>query len=99
VILGEVTKVDKDAKRVFVSDVDRNDVPIEYDYLILATGVNHSYFGHNEFAKFAPGLKTLAGAVDIRNMILQALEQVEAEEDPARHRDLFTFILVTVRTA
>jgi NADH dehydrogenase FAD-containing subunit len=94
VILGEVTGVDKEAKRVFVTGVDREDVPLEYDYLILATAVNHSYFGHNEFAKFAPGLKTLAGAVDIRNMILQALEQAEDEEDPARHRDLLTFSLV-----
>jgi NADH dehydrogenase FAD-containing subunit len=94
VILGEVTGVDKDAKRVFISDVDRENVPLEYDYLILATGVNHSYFGHNEFAKFAPGLKTLADAVQIRNMVLQTFEQAEAEEDPTRHRDLLTFILV-----
>jgi NADH dehydrogenase FAD-containing subunit len=94
VILGEVTRVDKEARRVFVTGVDREDVPIEYDYLILATGVNHSYFGHNEFAKFAPGLKTLAGAVDIRNMVLQALEQAEAEADPTRHPELLTFVLV-----
>src|SRR5450432_1932118 len=59
VILGEVTGIDKDAKRVFVSGVDRKDVPIEYEYLVIATGVHHSYFGHNEFAKFAPGLKTV----------------------------------------
>jgi NADH dehydrogenase FAD-containing subunit len=94
VILGEVIGIEKEAKRVFVTDVDRENVPVEYDYLILATGVNHSYLGHNEFAKFAPGLKTLANAVDIRNMILQAFEQAEAEEDPTRHRDLLTFILV-----
>ena len=94
VILGEVTRVDKEARRVFVTSVDREDVPIEYDYLILATGVNHSYFGHNEFAKFAPGLKTLANAVEIRNIVLQAFEQAETEEDPIRHRDLLTFILV-----
>ena len=60
VILGEVTGVDKDRKCVFVSDADRENVPIAYDYLILATGATHSYFGHNEFEKFAPGMKSLA---------------------------------------
>ena len=94
VILGEVTGVDKDKRCVFASSADRENVPVEYDYLILATGVTHSYFGHNEFAQFAPGLKSLADAVAIRNRILQAFEQAEAEEDPARHRDLLTFVLV-----
>src|ERR1700722_16631047 len=94
VILGEVTGVDKDQKCGFVSDADRQEVPIKYDYLILATGVTHSYFGHNEFEQFAPGLKTLADAVSIRNKILEAFEQAEAEEDPTHHRDLLTFILV-----
>jgi len=94
VILGEVTGVDKGQKCVFVSDADRQNVSITYDYLILATGVSHSYFGHDEFEEFAPGLKSLADAVVIRNKILQAFEQAEAEEDPARHRDLLTFVLV-----
>src|SRR5271169_1122961 len=94
VILGEVTGVDKDQKRVFVSDADRQNVPISYDYLILATGSTHSYFGHNEFEQFAPGLKSLADAEAARNKILQAFELAEAEDDPARHRDLLTFILV-----
>jgi NADH:ubiquinone reductase (H+-translocating) len=94
VILGEVTGVDNDRRCVFVSSVDRENVPVEYDFLILATGVTHSYFGHNEFAQFAPGLKSLADAVAIRNRILEAFEQAEAEENPARHRDLLTFVLV-----
>jgi NADH dehydrogenase len=94
VILGEVTGVDKDQKCVIVRDADREGVRLSYDYLVLATGVTHSYFGHNEFEMFAPGLKSLADAVDIRNKILQAFEQAEAEEDPARHRDLLTFVLV-----
>jgi len=94
VILGEVIGVDKDQKRVFVNDADRREVPIPFDYLILATGATHSYFGHNEFEKYAPGLKSLADAVAIRNKILQAFEQAEAEEDPSRHRDLLTFVLV-----
>jgi NADH dehydrogenase FAD-containing subunit len=67
---------------------------VAYDYLILATGATHSYFGHNEFEEFAPGLKSLADAVSARNRILQAFEQAEAEDDPGRYRDLLTFILV-----
>ncbi len=94
VILGEVIGVDKHQKRVFVSDADRQGVPIAYNYLILATGATHSYFGHNEFQKYAPGLKSLADAVAIRNKILQAFEEAEAEEDPNHHRDLLTFVLV-----
>jgi len=94
VILGEATGVDKDKKCVFVSTADREEVPASYDYLILATGVTHSYFGNDQFAKFAPGLKSLADAVAVRNKILQAFEQAEAEEDPSRHRDLLTFVLV-----
>src|SRR5882672_5620666 len=94
VILGEVIGVDKHQKRVFVSDADRQGVPIAYNYLILATGATHSYFGHNEFEEYAPGLKSLADAVAIRNKILQAFEEAEAEEDPSHHRDLLTFVLV-----
>jgi NADH dehydrogenase len=94
VILGEVNGVDKDEKCVWVNSVDRTRVPVPYDFLILATGVTHSYFGHDEFARFAPGLKSLADAVAIRNKILQAFEQAEAEEDPSRHRNLLTFVLV-----
>src|SRR3984893_4294693 len=94
VILGEVTGVDKDQKSVTVRNADREAVRLSYDYLILATGATHSYFGHNEFEKFAPGLKSLADAVVVRNKVLQAFEQAEAEEDPSRHRDLLTFVLV-----
>src|ERR1700740_2998076 len=94
VLQGEVTGVDKDRKCVFVSDADRQDVPLTYDFLILATGATHSYFGRNEFEEFAPGLKSLADAEATRNKILQAFELAEAEEDPGRHRGLLTFVLV-----
>src|SRR6266513_1132542 len=94
VIMGEVTGVDKAQRCVFVNDADREHVPVPYDYLILATGVRPSYFGHNEFEKFAPGLKSLADAVAIRNKILSAFEQAEAEENVDLHRDLLTFVLV-----
>jgi len=94
VIQGEVTGVDKSNKCVFVGDADRHDVPVPYEYLILATGATHSYFGRHEFEEFAPGLKTLADAEETRNKVLQAFEIAEAEEDPSRHRDLLTFVLV-----
>src|SRR5438445_5417333 len=94
VLLGEVTRVDSDRRCVFVDSLDREGVIVEYDYLILATGASHSYFGHDEFERFAPGLKSLADAVAIRNRVLKAFEQAEAEEDPRRHGDLLTFVLV-----
>jgi NADH dehydrogenase FAD-containing subunit len=94
VLMGDVTGVDKDQRCVFVNSADREHVSLPYDYLILATGARHSYFGHDEFEQFAPGLKSLADAVAIRNKILQAFEQAEAEEDVDLHRDLLTFVLV-----
>ena len=94
VAMAEVTGVDTQHKCVFASTPDREHVSISYDYLILATGATHSYFGRDEFVKYAPGLKTLADAVAIRNKILQAFEQAETEEDTSVHRDLLTFVLV-----
>lgn len=94
VVLGTVTGVDVTSARVFVDNQDRVAVPVSYDYLILATGQTHSYFGHNEYEKYAPGLKSLADAVAIRNKILTAFEMAEAEEDPKRHEELMTFVLV-----
>src|SRR5277367_3829499 len=94
VIMGEVTGVNKDEKCIVVSNADRQNVSVAYDYLILATGASHSYFGHNEFAEYAPGLKNLVDAEAARNKILQAFETAEAEQDVDRHRDLLTFVLV-----
>ncbi len=94
VLMAEVTGVDKDKKLVFADSADREGVPLAYDYLILATGATHSYFGHDEFKAHAPGLKSLADAEAVRNRILQAFEQAEAEEDPRAHRNLLTFVLV-----
>ena len=94
VIMGAVTGVDKKQKCVFVTNADRSNVPVPYDYLILATGATHSYFGHTEFEEFAPGIKTLADAVATRNRVLQAFELAEAEEDSNRRRELLTFVMV-----
>src|SRR5262245_15140914 len=94
VIMGEVVGVDKTNQLVYVRNDDRDRVEVHYDYLILATGATHSYFGHQEFAPFAPGLKSLADAEAIRNRILRAFERAEAEDDPHAHRDLLTFVIV-----
>src|SRR6266581_5112914 len=94
VIMAEVTGVNREERYVLANSADRSQVQIPYDYLILATGQRHSYFGHDEFERFAPGLKSLADAVAIRNRVLQAFEQAEAEEDPSRHADLLTLVLV-----
>jgi NADH dehydrogenase FAD-containing subunit len=67
---------------VFLTNHDRERVEVHYDYLILGTGATHSYFGHPEFAPYAPGLKSLADAEAIRHKILRAFEQADSEEDP-----------------
>jgi NADH dehydrogenase FAD-containing subunit len=94
VALAEVTGVDVANRRVLVDYLGQSDTPFQYDYLILATGASHSYFGHNEFAPFAPGMKTLADAEWVRAKILKAFETAEIEEDPSKHVDLLTFVLV-----
>jgi NADH:quinone reductase (non-electrogenic) len=94
VLLGEVTGVDVNAQSIIANSADRKDVLLPYDYLILATGVQQSYFGHPEYEQHAPGLKCLADAVALRNRILRAFELAEAEEDPALHKNLLTFVLV-----
>jgi NADH:ubiquinone reductase (H+-translocating) len=94
VAMAEVTGVDVANRRVLVNYLGQPDTPFEYDYLILATGASHSYFGHNEFAQFAPGMKTLADAESVRAKVLKAFETAEIEEDPSKHEDLLTFVLV-----
>ena len=73
---------------------DKFGIRIGYDYLILATGATHSYFGHDEFAAFAPGLKSLSDAESLRNHLLAVFEKAEIEDDPDRRRALMTFVMV-----
>src|SRR5579862_467910 len=94
VMLGNVTDVDASAKQVIVDAGDKASQRVDYDYLILATGASHSYFGHDEFAAFAPGLKSLSDAEALRNHILEAFEKAEAEEDSARQQALLTFVMI-----
>jgi NADH dehydrogenase len=91
VILAGVDAIDVAAKEV-VLDEDAGRLPC--DYLILAAGANHAYFGHDEWAPNAPGLKTLEDALDIRRRILTSFEEAEREPDPARRKALMTFVVV-----
>lgn len=93
VIVGqaEVTGVDKERRCVLVS---RGKRPFRYNYLVLATGAQGSYFGHDEWAAFAPGLKTLRDGIGLRAKILRAFERAELQENPESRPELYTFVLV-----
>jgi NADH dehydrogenase len=88
--LGDVRAIDLTTRRIMLED----DAVIGYDYLIVATGTSHTYFGHDEWARYAPGLKTLEDALAIRRRILVAFEEAERETDRARQQRLLTFVLV-----
>src|SRR5688572_8667693 len=90
VILGEAIGLDPERRHVLMSDGG----PIDYDTLIVATGAHHTYFGHDEWATLAPGLKTLEDATEIRRRILIAFEAAEREADADRRREWMTFVIV-----
>ncbi len=94
VMLGEVIGIDTNSRQVIVDCDNKVGLRISYDYLVLATGATHSYFGHDEFAKYAPGLKSLADAESLRNHILMSFERAEIEEDPDLRKALMTFVMV-----
>ena len=89
-LFATVTGVDAAEKRVLLEDGDA----LPYDTLVLATGVRHAYFGHDEWEPFAPGLKTLEDATTLRRRILVAFERAERETDPQKRAALLTFVIV-----
>jgi len=89
VILAEVESIDVNAKKVKMFDGD-----LDYDYLIVATGARHSYFGHPEWERLAPGLKSLEDAVEIRRRILLAFEYAEKISDEAARKAAMTFVII-----
>jgi NADH dehydrogenase len=97
VLLAEAQRIDVAAKQVVINasgdDPNATDT-VAYDYLIVATGAAHAYFGHPEWAARAPGLKTLDDALEIRRRVLLAFEAAEREPDPAKQRRLLTFVIV-----
>lgn len=90
VLLGTVIGIDRERRTVLLAD----GAHLPYDYLVLATGAQHSYFGRDAWGRFAPGLKTIEDATEIRRRLLLAFEQAEAADDPALQRDLLTFAIV-----
>jgi NADH dehydrogenase len=89
VLLGEAIGIDAKNRRVILSDG-----AMDYDSLIVATGARHQYFGHEEWEQFAPGLKTVEDATDMRRRILLAFEAAEREQDPAKLHAWMTFVIV-----
>ncbi|MBK9974791.1 MAG: NAD(P)/FAD-dependent oxidoreductase [Planctomycetes bacterium] len=89
VMLANADSIDAPGKRVVLSDGE-----IHFDYLIVAAGAMHSYFGHDAWAEFAPGLKSIDDAFDIRRRVLIAYEKAERETDAQRRKELLTFVVV-----
>jgi NADH dehydrogenase len=90
VLLGEAVGIDVEAREVLMSDGG----PIGYDTLVVAAGAHFAYFGHDDWARAAPGLKSLDDALDVRRRILIAFEAAEREHDPVRRREWMTFVVV-----
>jgi NADH dehydrogenase FAD-containing subunit len=91
VMLAEISGVDKDRRCVYLNHGDQ---PHPYDYLVLATGVQGSYFGNDAWAAFAPTMKTLRDAEVLRARLLMSLEMAELADDPRTRQELLTFVLV-----
>jgi NADH:ubiquinone reductase (H+-translocating) len=98
VLLGNALEIDTAGRRVLVGSSPAEhggyEGAVPYDYLIVATGAAHAYFGHPEWAERAPGLKTLDDALEMRRRVLLAFEAAERENDPERQRRLLTFVIV-----
>ncbi len=93
-LTAEVRDIDPDRRRVICRRPGGGQLEVPYDHLIVAGGVQQSYFGHDEFAEFAPGMKTISDALTIRRRVLGAFEIAETAEDPAQQRRWLTFALV-----
>ncbi|HSC72056.1 MAG TPA: NAD(P)/FAD-dependent oxidoreductase [Candidatus Methylomirabilis sp.] len=94
VLLGEVQSVDLKSRTVLTDCSETGCAGLPYDYLIMACGAQHAYFGHEEWEEHAPGLKTLEQATEIRRRVLSAFEAAEKEADPKRQKRLLTFIVI-----
>jgi NADH dehydrogenase len=89
VLMAGVQRIDVEKRRVFLDGRH-----LDYQYLLLATGMTHGYFGHDKWAEHAPGLKTIGEALDVRRRILRAFEAAELETDPEVRRALTTFVVI-----
>src|SRR5262249_56088619 len=91
VVLAEVREVEVDAKKVKLADGSE----LAYDFLILATGARHSYFGHDEWEVLAPGLKSLEDAIEVRRRLLMAFEYAERVTDDVARKAAMTFVIIS----
>src|SRR5436190_13883283 len=89
VVLADVIRVDPSRRMLILADGE-----LSYDFLILAAGATHAYFGHDDWRVTAPGLKTLEDALEIRRRVLLAYERAERETDPAKREALLTFVVI-----
>jgi NADH:quinone reductase (non-electrogenic) len=94
VLLAEVESVDATNHRLTIDEGDESMRVIDYDYLIIAAGARHSYFGHDQWEVDAPGLKTIADALEIRRRFLLALERAELTDDPEERQAYLTFVII-----
>ena len=90
VVLAEVSSVDRTGRRVQFADGDS----VEYDHLIVATGAQDNYFGHGDWPEYAPGMKSIEDALEVRRRVLFAFEEAEREDDEARRRAWLTFVII-----
>ena len=90
VLMGEVTDINAESQKILI----RGGEEIDYDYAIVATGVSHHYFGNDHWAEWAPGLKTVEDAINMRRRILDAFEAAEKETDAEKRQALLTFVVV-----
>ncbi len=88
-LLAKAERIDVERRKVVLADGE-----LPYDFLIVATGARHSYFGNDSWERWAPGLKSIEDALEIRNRVLSAYEAAEAENDPDLVRELLTFVVV-----
>ncbi|HEY6423534.1 MAG TPA: NAD(P)/FAD-dependent oxidoreductase, partial [Pseudonocardiaceae bacterium] len=93
-VLAEVTSVDTEARNVVAERPGGDRIDLPYDHLIVAVGVRQSYFGHDEYARWAPGMKSLGDALTIRRKLFGAFEMAETATDPIERQDWLTFAVV-----
>ena len=93
-VMGEVTDMDLDGRVVHATAPDGRDMQLPYDTLVVAGGATHSYFGRDDFAEFAPGMKTVQDARRMRDSILLAFEMAELATDPAERAEWLTFVVI-----
>ena len=90
VLLADVTSIDRESRKVYVKEGPEH----RYDYLVVAAGATHAYFGHDDWSTFAPGLKTVDDALGIRRRVFFAFEAAERDTDPTRQAQWLTFVIV-----